>query len=102
MELRVSRCSTCGTPFVWGSFARSHVRVPIDVEPYEDGNLVLVGSGPDGGPVVDLASVVERQRSLPTGGTLFDNAEQPPPLPPERYKTHFSTCPQATEHRRRK
>jgi hypothetical protein len=62
--------------------------MPVDPDPVPDGNLVLT---PGGAAIsshdVPLAAVVD-----PAQPTLDD---------PPRYRSHFATCPNADQHRRR-
>jgi hypothetical protein len=78
-----SRCTSCGTNIIWATTAATGKVMPVDVEPHPDGNVLLterVGRSP-------LAEVVAPgQDSLIAGEPLR--------------RSHFSTCPQADQHRR--
>ena len=63
-------------------------RIPLDRNPVPDGNIEI-GEPDDVGQI--HARVVSGQDKLSPG--LF---------PATRYKSHFSTCPNAKRHRRRK
>lgn len=79
-----SDCATCGAAIRW-VVTEHGKRMPIDVSPVNDGNIVLrerLGQTP-------IAVVL-------TGG-MFGAIEQPKGA---RYKSHFATCPQAAQHRR--
>lgn len=68
-------CKTCGQPIRWVKTANGKA-MPLDVEPCEDGNLVVV----DG--VAFSAYTLDVQEGR------------------QRFKSHFATCPQAKQHRR--
>lgn len=70
-------CKSCNAPIVW-VLTKSGKRMPIDHGPVETGNIVLDGI---------TAQVLRAGEVLPKG------------VP--RYTSHFSTCPQAQEHRRK-
>jgi hypothetical protein len=84
----MASCRSCKAEIRW-AFTEQGKRMPLDVDPREDGNLIVVGrrEGEDGAvPIV---------RSLKKGEgdlTLFE--------PPLRYVSHFATCPDAAQHRR--
>jgi hypothetical protein len=58
-------------------------RIPVDWEPHPDGNLYIVG--------YDSTTPKVEAR---TGESLLDGTSGP-------FKSHFATCPNAAEHRRR-
>lgn len=78
--MRTSRCRSCRAEVVWCVTAGGKA-MPVDVEPVEDGNVVLEDDG-------DLVATV-----VPPGQGLLGD-ERP------RYVSHFATCPNADEHRR--
>lgn len=80
----MSRCKSCGASIVWALTALGK-SIPLDPAPVAAGNLVIAG-GVLGTP---QASV----RYLTKGET--------PPADQARFVSHFSTCPNAAEHRRR-
>ena len=73
------KCKSCHAPIVWATTKRRKVPIPIDVEPRDDGNLVLVGEGPP---------FFARPPDL-----LLDRDEP-------KYVSHFASCPSASYHRR--
>lgn len=78
-----THCRTCHAPVVWARTAFNGTPIPIDVEPAENGNIVL--SQRDGNRLV--ATV------LPPGDAL---------IPVETtYTSHFATCPDADQWRNR-
>jgi hypothetical protein len=79
-EPKRSTCRSCGAPIIWSTTIGLGRRIPLDAEPVGDGNVVLTLKG---------AMV-----SPPSG--------VPDPTGSKRYKSHFSTCPNAAKHRRGK
>lgn len=77
--MRYPECASCGKPIRWVS-GRNNKRMPLDPEPAPDGNIVI---GEDG-----LARVLKRA----------ELAALPADTP--RYRSHFSTCPDAAAHRK--
>ena len=73
------QCRSCGAPILWVLTAAGN-KQPLDAEPVKDGNIILV----DG--------VAHTLR-----GDLFEEKHDGP-----RYKSHFATCPNSKEHRRKK
>lgn len=71
-------CKSCGAPITWAISAKGKA-IPIDPSPVKSGNLVLI---------------VEDPRNAPTARYARD--EEGP-----RYVSHFATCAQADEHRRK-
>lgn len=70
----MSSCRSCGAPIEWARTPKGK-RIPLDVEPRPDGNLAFVA------------------------GELVNAAGLPPEV--ERRVSHFATCPNAAQHRRR-
>jgi hypothetical protein len=73
-------CKSCGAPILWARSDRGSL-MPLDRSPHPDGNLELVQV--DG--VGQVARVVV-----------------PDPTLGHRRLSHFVTCPNAPEHRRRR
>lgn len=71
--MSASRCTSCGAAIVWARTDTGR-SMPLDPDPVEGGNVQL---GADG-----VARVV---------GPLFGGT----------HKSHFATCPQAAQHRRK-
>lgn len=76
-------CRSCGAPIAWVITVKGR-RMPLDPDPVEDGNVWIMR--------VEGAQLV-------AGVSL--NAEGVPPLVRERYVSHFVTCPNADQHRKR-
>jgi hypothetical protein len=70
----MSTCRSCGAEVVWAATVKGR-RIPLDAQPVADGNMTLV----DGIAHLLLQEPLEQQ---------------------VRYRTHFSTCPNAESHRR--
>lgn len=77
-----SRCRSCRAEIIWVRSAKTQALMPLDAEPSEKGNIVLV----------DGLAVVRGN------GDLFEPmlAESP------RYINHFATCVHAAQHRKPK
>ena len=71
------RCNSCGAPVRWVVMTRSKKRCPLDAEPHPEGTFVVYLDG--------------RQHYARPEEPLLD-ATGP------RYRSHFSTCPNAGEH----
>jgi hypothetical protein len=80
----VSVCRSCGAPILWATTAAGGKRIPLDPDPQPDGNLLLTYPSPGSAP---LAVHVDPEQLA-----LDDQL---------RYLTHFVTCPQADQHRKR-
>lgn len=74
--MKLSTCGSCAAPVIWAVTVTGKT-MPVDPTPAEDGNLWLV-KGKGDAPV-----------ALKAG----DHVQ------PERYKSHFATCPNADQHR---
>lgn len=78
-----SRCRSCGAPIVWATTPAGKL-IPLDPQPVDDGNLA-VHRDEDG---IHLYARVLKKGEEP--------AEHE-----RRGVSHFTTCPQADQHRRR-
>lgn len=72
------KCRSCGAPVEW-CVTENGKRMPVDAEPVEDGNLV-----------------VEMQLG-PSLARAYDPARD---AGKARFRSHFSTCPNANAHRK--
>lgn len=84
-ELKTEKCRSCGAAVAWVITAPKGKRMPIDPEPVADGNIIL-----------QLGAVNSQVPPLAT--TLAKGASTELP----RYKSHFATCPNAKQHRKKK
>lgn len=73
----VSTCSTCAARIIWCRTITGK-RMPVDVDPVPDGNLLLT------------------DELLPTAQSVGRVAAKPGQL---LYKSHFASCRQAAKHR---
>lgn len=82
----MSRCRSCGAPILWAR-SWSGRSMPVDAEPCDEGNLVIETES--GGARVALVL---------TGDALAVTRRGPAPL----HRSHFATCPNASQHRSRR
>jgi len=73
-------CRSCGAPVLWVTTINNKA-MPLDPEPVEDGNLFLTDEG--------VATVIEP-------GSLWDH------LPIPRYVSHFVSCPDRDQWRKKR
>lgn len=71
-----ARCRSCAEPILWVRTAAKGKLIPLDVEPHPEGNVELNDAG---------KAIVHPQ--APLAGTL--------------YRSHFVTCPNADEWRKK-
>jgi len=91
-----ARCRSCGMPIVW-AITDTGRRMPVDTLPVRpalipearDGNLVLWFEVNEGG----------RPTSPQNVSFATEEQKRDPNVP--LWRSHFSTCPQASQHRRR-
>lgn len=81
----MSACSTCGAAIVF-AYTKAGKRIPLDAEMTEDGLRAVVS------PTGNLVATEDQIMGIPVVVVQT----------PGRFVSHFSTCPQAAEHRRRK
>jgi hypothetical protein len=70
-------CKSCGRPIRWG-VTQAHKAIPVDAEPAERGNVVFIDDG--------RVHVLRKDE----------------PTTARRYVSHFATCPNAKQHRRKR
>lgn len=83
----VSECRSCKADIVWGVMERSGKRNPLDRAPDPDGRII-----------VEAWQATERGMA-PVVRVLHDDELELVSGP--RYTSHFATCPDAQQHRRR-
>lgn len=81
--MKGARCSSCNGRIVW-ALTTAGRRMPVDLDPVEGGNVLLVERGGELPPRAEVLGRADR----PAEGVLT-------------YRAHFSTCPDAGAHRRR-
>lgn len=74
-------CFSCGNEIIWAR-TETGKRMPIDPSPHPEGNLVLY-----------------RGEMLPTVRPVSRIVDRKPDTP--LYKSHFATCKQASQHRKK-
>jgi hypothetical protein len=74
------QCKSCYARIIWARTEKG-VATPVDEKPTANGHLVLEIEDPRDAPI---ARRVGRKTGVP------------------RYTTHFATCPNANDHRRKK
>lgn len=79
----MAECRSCGARLLW-AWTHNGKRIPLDAEPVEDGNVQIIGENEEGEPVV---AFLRQDALLPPVGPL--------------YVSHFATCPDAQEHRKK-
>lgn len=87
--MRLSRCSACPASIVWATNDKTLRTMPVDAEPTADGNVILTDNAHGGPP---SAHVLTKAETSDPG--LF-----PPDGP--RHTSHFATCPNAADFRRK-
>lgn len=84
MKANGATCKTCGKQIFWAKTIKGH-NIPMDMSPSTDGLFVLVQ---DGGSMLALHVSDQDQR-----------AKREVERGAKRYQSHFSTCPDAAQHR---
>ena len=87
LEVPIHRCASCRAEIVW---ARTNAgkSMPLDLEPSESGTMILVLRHAEGGGVKVVCFFKKAGEALTRGE--------------KRRASHFSTCPNAEQHRSRK
>lgn len=80
MIKKLERCRSCGAKVFWARTTQGAL-MPVDFEENQGGNIVIN----DDGKIVVLRK------------DLFEDIKDVP-----RYNSHFATCPNAYQHRRKK
>lgn len=89
MTTTAALCSACKAPIEWVVVAKSGKRMPIDVAPVADGNLI---KGLE--PLTDGTWTVSYLKKDDQADSMFGQRET--------YVSHFATCPAAGEFRKKK
>ena len=88
----MSACRSCGTPIEWVRTSPEGKVMPLDPDPLDDGNLVRTGAT----STTRMGTTVAVVRYLDP-----DTPPLPGIDPPERYVSHFATCPDSDFWRNR-
>lgn len=81
--MRTASCSSCSAPITWAQ-TENGKPMPVDAVPVPNGNIEL--------------QLPNDPRDPPVAHVLRKGETRPAPL----YVSHFSTCPDAAEHRKAK
>lgn len=87
--LAVTTCRSCGAKVIW-AWTQKLKREPLDAAPVPEGNIEIIGTHTD-----DDGKTAPQVRHLKKGegDTLFE--------PPDRYVSHFYTCPDGPSWRKK-
>lgn len=75
------KCKSCGAQIIWATTVAGK-KMPLDAEPHEDGNVVLMPAG----------AMVLPKETFELGKGICS----------KRYRSHFATCNNASKHRKAK
>jgi hypothetical protein len=76
------QCKSCKRPIIWAVTEKDR-RIPLDPEPVANGNILLQTRGNFLLPIAQVRFAVQLDQPL-------------------RYQSHFATCPNAAQHRRKR
>lgn len=85
----MARCKSCGASIVWAK-TRAGKSMPLDADPVAYGNVTIVD--------YLNPSAVEPTPVVVVGPLSLEDT----PVSTWRYQSHFSSCPDAGVHRRRR
>jgi hypothetical protein len=85
MTTELGVCISCERPILWVRAARSGRPIPLDRQPVDDGTVRIARGG--------------KAHVFRDAGAAREAGHKG--LYPERYRSHHSTCPKASAHRRR-
>lgn len=81
--MRRSRCKSCGRYIIWAKSETTGRMMPVDAEPSAEGTFVLLGF------------------EDPPIAAKPDGSGDPLAAATARHTSHFATCPDADQHRKR-
>lgn len=84
-ESNRSQCRSCAAPILWTVTQKSGKKMPVDLDPVEGGNFLLVDDE-DEGHILAVHKSREADYSESSDGF--------------RYESHYATCPQAAGWRK--
>lgn len=80
----MAECRSCGAAILWARTERDKP-IPLDAEPDPAGRIVFVSG--------DTVRVLRKDEEPPSHALV--------PRKGQRYTSHFATCPNAEQHRRK-
>jgi len=86
----MSACRSCGAPVLWALNGATKRGEPLDAEPRDDGNIEIVAHTEIDGRRVPVAHHLTK-----------DERDQHSLIARHRYVSHFATCPNANDWRKR-
>jgi hypothetical protein len=86
-----ARCRTCGQPIWWATTRLAGQRMPLDADPDPAGQWAIVDA--DGLPYELDRAILHLERGDATVANVAGGA---------RWVTHWATCPQAGQWRKRR
>jgi len=92
--VKVSRCRSCGEPIIW-TITTNGKRMPVDAEPVPARRGFRIDE-----TVLDDAQMGFNNDDLRPGKDILATFTAEPARDERLYQSHFSTCPDANEHRR--
>ncbi len=100
----MAECRSCHAPMQWGTERETAGKIPLDVTPVQidtPGARVVVPARGSRGPILwcyslgDLAAAIAAREDVPISEAYLLVADRY-----DAYLSHFSTCPDAAQHRR--
>lgn len=86
----MNRCRSCNAEIIWAKNAVNGLRNPIDASPTPDGNIRLEFRGIGQPPVAHYYGKTARELLVEKHGDKI-----------VWYKSHFATCPNARQHKKK-
>lgn len=83
----MARCRSCDAPVLWAIVRKGGKRIPLDPDPVDNGNIAIIGERED---QYGKSPLVEYRATDPLPG-----------MSEPKYVTHFATCPNAQQHRKK-
>lgn len=95
-----AKCNSCGAPIRWAISESSGKAIPLDIETVADGNIIETGmiDPSSKSPVIRYLKKSE-SITFPKMGDLFGSSARDDV---HRYVSHFATCPNADQHRKKR
>jgi len=93
-DITMTTCRSCGASIFFG-LTKKFKSIPIDAEPTADGNIYFTPMNDEWGGAIVLGGA-------PSVEVVSKANPAPAHAEPERFTSHFTTCPNANFHRRRR